>query len=688
MGMLLGRLGCAAILAATCLSAQPAELKAVEKWRFRFTYTASKTVQTDEADWTYRVTATADFLLDTRRGRTVWYGHPNTQIQFRLSGTSRPGCPITTTVEYSGPATRTEDPDAMLALRPEGYSIDMGNPWVEAKVETRYACTSMIGGVETSPWNWKTIWVDPIPYPQSGTTLSGTLKRSHHVSPIPAMLWAYEPVDAEITYTLTPAGEEDLRLEIETTDEYREWRPSAAPDGGAGRPLALKATVVTTSGKPPSLAVESFFWELAGTSREPGISMNYPAGAQDDRFDLELASDSPFAVVSSDRQRVERIMRGEGFSDTIRVVPFDWGAWGELKVAAVMTDGTRLTGRLKGSSEDVVRLPKRSARSKIADFWKEEKGVRGADDADDEQDPAGDGTPGDGLTLYEEYRGFYEDGRHIDGNPHKKDLFVQNGAGDWWRPGIELFRRVTGLQVHGRLLPQEMPESRIINGNRRQAPRVTDQHAVIIRPDPSIIGYAEAAGGPGNPKMIKAIRVPQQTGSLPAAYWARVLAHELLHAVNVYHHGETETVVTWFESPAGQLVEFASGGAYEGTPIRALKEDGTEVTETLLERFRRLPGGRFKLIRGEMNGLHSGFENCLLRYDTAETYASRSRPGVRYVVTEKVPDSICTTPQGTGVNAQGRRPESRYGDAAPTRGDCQHQILVTDAAVAKSRRLP
>jgi hypothetical protein len=675
------------MLAAGALSAQPAELMAVEQWRFRYTYTAKKTVQTKEADWSYHVTATADFLLDMRKNRTYWEGYSNPYIEFRHSGIIRPGCSVTRTVEYSGFQDRDGPTLASLRLYPDGYFINMGASYVYAKAEDRWTCSDQLGGIRHEWWPWGTHWVDPIPYPQSGTTLSGTLKSSEYIATVAGM-WALEPVDVEITYTLTPVGEDDLRLEIEMTDEYRQWRPSAAPDGGAGRPLALKATVMTTSGKPPSLAVESFFWELSGTSREPGISMNYPAGAQDDRFDLELASDSPFAVVSSDRQRVERIMRGEGFSDTIRVVPFDWGAWGELKVTAVMTDGTRLTGRLKGSSEDVVRLPKRSARSKIADFWKEEKGVSGADEADDEQDPAGDGTPGDGLTLYEEYRGFHEDGRHIDGNPHKKDLFVQNGAGDWWRPGIELFRRVTGLQVHGRLLPQETPESRIINGNRRQAPRVTDQHAVIIRADPSIIGYAEAAGGPGNPKMIKAVRVPQQTGSLPAAYWARVLAHELLHAVNVYHHGETETVVTWFENPAGQLVEFASGGAYEGTPIRALKEDGTEVTETLLERFRRLPGGRFKLIRGEMNGLHSGFENCLLRYDTAETYASRSRPGVRYVVTEKVPDSICTTPQGTGVNAQGRRPESRYGDAAPTRGDCQHQILVTDAAVAKSRRLP
>lgn len=96
----------------------------------------------------------------------------------------------------------------------------MGNPFVRAKYEIRYWCARLTGGVETSLWRWHTSWVDPIPYPQSGMKLGGTLKMSDRVSPITATLLAYEPVDHEITYTLTPAGEEDLRLEIETTDEY------------------------------------------------------------------------------------------------------------------------------------------------------------------------------------------------------------------------------------------------------------------------------------------------------------------------------------------------------------------------------------------------------------------------------------------------------------------------------------
>ncbi len=193
------RLGLAGMLCAGYASAQPERLLNVEKWRFRYTYTASRSVKAADAEWTYQVNATADILLDTRRGRTEWLGHPNTEVNLKLTGTSKPGCGITQTVEYSGPATRTEEPSAGLSMLPNGYFIDMGNPWVMAKVTTQYNCPGLGTAVETEPRAWTTIRTDAIPYPAEGMRLSGTLESSHPVSPIVPMIFAYEPVDAEIT---------------------------------------------------------------------------------------------------------------------------------------------------------------------------------------------------------------------------------------------------------------------------------------------------------------------------------------------------------------------------------------------------------------------------------------------------------------------------------------------------------
>ena len=96
-----------------------------------------------------------------------------------------------------------------------------------------------------------------------------------------------------------------------------------------------------------------------------------------------------------------------------------------------MSDGSKLVGHLEGdTAQEDIRLPLRSEQSLIADVWKQNHGVAGmADINDNESDPAGDGHPGDGLSLYEEYRGFIIDGQHVEGNPNKKDYFILNRAG-------------------------------------------------------------------------------------------------------------------------------------------------------------------------------------------------------------------------------------------------------------------
>ena len=68
--------------------------------------------------------------------------------------------------------------------------------------------------------------------------------------------------------------------------------------------------------------------------------------------------------------------------------------------------------------------------NKIADKWEFDNGVAGYTAYwDDESVPTGNATVGDGITNYEEYRGFYEllpDGSamHVRLNPMKKELFV------------------------------------------------------------------------------------------------------------------------------------------------------------------------------------------------------------------------------------------------------------------------
>lgn len=78
-----------------------------------------------------------------------------------------------------------------------------------------------------------------------------------------------------------------------------------------------------------------------------------------------------------------------------------------------------------------------------------------------------------------------------------------------------------------------------------------------------------------------------------------------------------------------------------------------------------------------------------MRYDLARIYQVANNLSVRYylVKPEVKGSTLCTKPDGTGVNAKGRLPRVRYYYAADGRGNCSGQILVTDAVEAPSRKL-
>lgn len=199
----------------------------------------------------------------------------------------------------------------------------------------------------------------------------------------------------------------------------------------------------------------------------------------------------------------------------------------------------------KPSGQKKIRIPKSSEDSHIADVWKVGKTV-GADADDRDPSPNGDGTPGDGLTNYEEYRGFYENGKHIEGDPGVKEIFVRNRTGGLSQPGIDMFGDISAVKVHGTLREDELPADRVINRNHREAPHVVDQHGLIIGLDKRLTNEALAYGGPSTPKGITFIGVDSHVGKTWSSENIRVaVAHVLAHAVNVYHHGEGDSKVSW-----------------------------------------------------------------------------------------------------------------------------------------------
>ena len=158
----------------------------------------------------------------------------------------------------------------------------------------------------------------------------------------------------------------------------------------------------------------------------------------------------------------------------------------------------------------------------------------------------------------------------------------------------------------------------------------------------------------------------------------------MAHTAGVYEHGAGDRQVQWlvWEDENGKLAvhEMTLGGDGSGDPvtITVRREDGSIIPPS--HKMFDVEGGLL-LTLGVDQGQHSGAEACLMRYDTSWAYISDADPNMRYFVkdTEKRGATLCDSPAGTGVNALGRNPQSRYGGAAPGRGDCMHQICVNDA---------
>jgi hypothetical protein len=443
---------------------------------------------------------------------------------------------------------------------------------------------------------------------------------------------------------------------------------------------------------------------LSDVSTLPGVCMNYPPQAPAaTRPDLRFeAAGNPGGRIEDDGRKVtfETIA---GNAQAAQLSCYDAGGWATLRVRVRMADGKVLTGRLKDDGREEILLPKRDAGSKIADAFKESLGAV-ADAADDEAIPAGHHT-GDGLTLFEEYRGFRIGGTpNVRGDPRRKDLFVVDALGGRSKAALAQFRALTDLVVRDGLRASftgdppdqaevvhdgdepsdaNLPDTPclVVNANHAGAPHVAKKSAILMRPCAALSGVAAGFGGPGHGKqLLVPPNVPQfrtygaGRSSVRVDYYAATLAHELLHCCSVEHHGGGDpgdrrwVRGTFFGNPAifehpATPVPPGAGGA----DVQVTNEDGSAPGAAS---FAAPDGEPMNIAR--RNGQHSGAE-CVMRYDSAHAYIPDGRPRARVVLPGPEPcgTQLCDTPTASGDTA------TRYGDAAL--GNCRGQVCVNDA---------
>ncbi len=487
----------------------------------------------------------------------------------------------------------------------------------------------------------------------------------------------------------------DLTIDavIKPEGDYKTWLPSASTkQGQAGNSLGFSVELQDKkTGGPPKDKSAWFECQLLDTTNEPGSCMNSPWA--DTEPDLKfLADDNPHLTdVAGDGQSGKTkagLTRCE-----VYVSCFDGAAYGRLKVVAHLSDGTPITAHLAEGRSEQVSIPYDEDGNHIADAWEKDNNVVGKDpSSDDDDQPAGNRFNGDGLTIWEEYRGFLEDGKHIRTDPHKKDLFICDTIGGRVKPGIDRFAALTTMAVHARLTRDELSDGRVINRNHSKGPHIVDQHGLLTWPSTGSSSN-QAVGGPGTPKSCREVRLDttfpdtiQSKGADGVKTYARFVpsvVHELLHCCSVWHHGESDETVWWHAETVGgttRIYEYGSedgvGHPDKGVPRVVYNEEKPDEAYVPSDPFWATP---HEIGLGNKQGQHSGYEDCVMRYSRADAYTvGDERYCLIWFGGERAGQNVCTSPAGTGVNAPDHRPRCRYGDAADGRGDCIDKICVND----------
>src|SRR6266851_2237411 len=287
--------------------------------------------------------------------------------------------------------------------------------------------------------------------------------------------------------------------------------------------------------------------------------------------------------------------------------------------------------------------------------------------ADEDDKPVGDGGKGDGFSNYEEFRGFYvldkKKETHIRLDNTKKDLFIHNRD----ELNIELFRDATELAVH-EITQEGYATLPIIVGKERGIPRVVNfnytekshslhQKGIYLieekkRTGDHNLGITRRIGAVGDedlpapPNFIGSVtiftsNIADFVGNInkKAAQQKKnplkledkikqIVAHELSHACNVYHHGEPDPL---------HPVAYVNG---IGVPDE-----------------------------NNLHGIRSGETSCIMRYD------NWNPPWDPAFFPETIGNKLCKSEKdSTGYNVNERKPGFGDADKVKKRGNCLHQI--------------
>ncbi len=243
----------------------------------------------------------------------------------------------------------------------------------------------------------------------------------------------------------------------------------------------------------------------------------------------------------------------------------DYGAFGTLKAEA--EDCETIPPRennakpSEGKGPNDVKIPRDDNNNDIADSAKswdnvsidKKKDNSPAPANEDEDESPSNTNKGDGLTNYEEYRGFIVKAGgnkiHKRTNINKKDIFIYDkdnlGTGYFNASGLIIHLipgpdYYNGNSSHNNDSPPTPSDRQVINCNRTSHTG-GDQHGLRLQNEAMgglDEGYTYGANVPLLPKDVNYVAVDRAKHAT-AALLSCTVAHELGHAAYAQHHGDS-----------------------------------------------------------------------------------------------------------------------------------------------------
>lgn len=503
---------------------------------------------------------------------------------------------------------------------------------------------------------------------------------------------------------------EVVNLSNGKSDSYDDWIPEGppvknqaanqSPQPGNDKGNSIAFRVHLEDKKKPGVELTGVEydveWVLSDVSKQPGYCNNYPLKNADDKpdmiFDSILQNSSKFTGYLPDK------MKTKDYNGDVPVIitSYDYGGYANLKATATLKYGTPIEAHFKNDKKTVISIPKDDNNNHIADKWELTFNVNNYGADWDEENQDGNSNNGDGLTLYEEYRGIIAKGKHKRLDPYHKDIIIANTSKKDLQEALSFFAKACSMDI----VPTEVKagdeldiDDPVVNKNSLSSHK---QYGIVVKIQsmPSddgdtteqVLGQAfvknDISNDVNNGGGMQSHRPHEPVATSPKdvnylgisssitdnSLFDYTFAHELAHCLGVQHHGNSKPY--FFNSFDRYIIQ--------DTALKYISEAGVpQDKNALLNNLKNnvpmmaaLPGSQA-----------SGDANCIMCYNQDFEFSFPKGTGgkILYVCDIKHPNGVefCNTKNGTDRNDKDKKPVSVFGDAI-TNGNCISQFKIKD----------